>query len=68
MIKTFEEYQVDKGQLFESKAAFNAAVEMCKAHYEEEKIKIHEYYKDQLAEKFDHEPPVGSEENAGKLT
>lgn len=34
MIKSFEEYQIDHGQLFESKAAFNAAVAMCKAHYE----------------------------------
>lgn len=38
MIKTFEEYQVDSGQLFEAKAAFNAAVEMCREHYELDNI------------------------------
>lgn len=33
-IKTFEEYQIDHNQLFEARAAFEAAVEMCIAHYE----------------------------------
>ena len=47
-IKTFEEFQVDHEQLFEAKAAFNAAVKMCKAHYEEEAIATHEYYDKQF--------------------
>lgn len=36
-LKTFEEYQIDVEQLFEAKAAFNAAVKMCEEFYESEK-------------------------------
>ena len=32
-LKSFEDYQVDHGQLFEARAAFEAAVAMCKEHY-----------------------------------
>ena len=33
-LKSFEDYQVDHGQLFEARAAFEAAVAMCKVHYD----------------------------------
>jgi hypothetical protein len=36
MLLSFEDYQIKHGQLFEARAAFNAALEMCKAHYEGE--------------------------------
>jgi len=49
-IKTFAEYQVEIRQLFDAEAAFNAAIEMCKEHYEtakevEEDALIHESMK-----------------------
>ena len=43
-IKTFAEYQTSVTQLFDTKEAYDAGVEEASKHFEEEKIKIHEYY------------------------
>ena len=69
-IKTFEEWCKEPSP-FNSplpSEAYNAGVKAASDHFEEEKIKIHEYYTAKLADLFDHEPPKGSDKNAGKLT
>ena len=72
MIKTFREWEEDKDYDYPANAiaeeAYDAGVKEASDHFEEEKIKIHEYYAAKLADLFDHEPPKGSDKNSGKLT
>ena len=70
MIKTFEEYQVSREQLFETKKAYDAGVAEASAHFEKESIATHEYYADQAKKLAGNteEKEVPDETNAGKLT
>ena len=69
MIKTFAEYQVEITQLFNSEAAYNAGVKEASDHFEEEKIKIHEYYDKHIKSLMGNDKVFqGSEENDGRLT
>lgn len=71
-IKTYEEWE--KGRDLDypfnvaSEEAYNAGVKSASVHFEEEKIKIHEYYADKLAELFEQDIYKGTEVNGGKLT
>ena len=71
-IKTFKEWY---GSGYESEQladythdAYNAGVKAASDHFEEEKVKIHEYYDMRIKELMggEHKEPVT--ENSGKLT
>ena len=47
---------------------YKAGIQEAATHFEMEKITIHEYYSEKLAELFDQEPYKGTEDNGGKLT
>lgn len=69
MIKSFEDYQVENEQLFETKAAFNAAVRMCKEHYEATTIPLNitEGESGILTTEDDEIPEVVTDENFEEL-
>ena len=75
-IKTFEDWITETYAPWEmdqyiderEKPAYNAGVKSASVHFEEEKIKIHEYYADKLAELFEQDIYKGTEVNGGKLT
>lgn len=50
------------------KEAYDSGVKEASIHYEEEKVRIHEYYSAKMAELFGEDIFKGSEENNGRLT
>ena len=69
-IRTFSEYQVDKNQLFEAKEAYDAGIKEATEYYEDDRIKIHEYYSAKVRELVGNEEEELEpySENNGKLT
>lgn len=77
MIKSFEEWikeefedsEWDEGWgRCDVESAYDAGIAEASAHFEEEKIKIHEYYHTQLYKLMGTEEKIPSHENNGKLT